>query len=103
MIRPPWAGNICATWPAFCAARRTKRRRIPENYFDRATEDRLSEIRAGSEADLARCQDIVAGALPRQTWRSNTVKLFANWLTLVAAAKARRAASRTVHTRRRAS
>jgi hypothetical protein len=31
------------------------------------------------------------------------VRLFANWLTLVAAAKARRAASRGVHTRRRAS
>jgi homoserine O-succinyltransferase len=76
---------------------------IPENYFDRATEDRLSEIGAGSEADLARCQGIVAGALPRQTWRANTVKLFGNWLTLVAAAKARRASSRTVHTRRRAS
>jgi homoserine O-succinyltransferase/O-acetyltransferase len=76
---------------------------IPENYFDRATEDRLSDIGAGSEADLARCQGIVAGALPRQTWRANTVRLFANWLTLVAAAKARRAASRTVHTRRRAS
>jgi homoserine O-succinyltransferase len=76
---------------------------IPENYFDRATEDRLSEIRTGSEADLARCQGIVAGALPRQTWRANTVRLFANWLTLVAAAKARRANSRAVQTRRRAS
>jgi homoserine O-succinyltransferase len=76
---------------------------IPENYFDRATEDRLSEIRAGSEADLARCQGIVAGALPRQTWRANTVRLFANWLTLVASAKTRRANSRAVHTRRRAS
>lgn len=76
---------------------------IPENYFDRATEDRLSEIRTGSEADLARCQGIVAGALPRQTWRANTVRLFANWLTLVASAKTRRATSRTVPTRRRAS
>ena len=76
---------------------------IPENYFDRATEDRLLEIRPGSEADLARCQGIVAGALPRQTWRANTIKLFGNWLTLVAAAKARRASSRAVHTRRRAS
>jgi hypothetical protein len=45
----------------------------------------------------------VAGALPRQTWRANTVRLFANWLTLVASAKARKATSRTVHTRRRAS
>jgi len=76
---------------------------IPENYFDRATEDRLSEIRPRNEADLARCQEIVTGALPRQAWRANTVKLFGNWLTLVAAAKARRATSRAVHTRRRAS
>ena len=36
-------------------------------------------------------------------WRSNTIKLVGNWLTLVAAAKARRASSRSVHTRRRAS
>ena len=76
---------------------------IPEHYFDRATENRLSEIRAGSEADLARYQGIVLGALPRQTWRANTVRLFGNWLILVAAAKARRATSSTVHTRRRAS
>ena len=76
---------------------------IPENYFDRATEDRLFEIRPRSEADLARCQEVVADALPRQAWRSNTVKLFGNWLTLVAASKARRVASRSVHTRRRAS
>jgi hypothetical protein len=41
--------------------------------------------------------------VPLKLWRGNTVKLFANWLTLVAAAKARKLASRTVHTRRRAS
>lgn len=76
---------------------------IPENYFDRATENRLSEIRPRTEADLARCQAIVTDALPRQTWRNNTIKLFGNWLTLVAAAKSRRTNSRSVHTRRRAS
>ena len=76
---------------------------IPENYFDRATEDRLSEIRPRTEDDLTRCQAIVTGALPRQTWRNNTIKLFGNWLTLVAAAKSRRTSSRSVHTRRRAS
>jgi homoserine O-succinyltransferase/O-acetyltransferase len=74
---------------------------LPENYFDRATEDRLAEI--AGETDLAHYQEIVVGALPRQVWRSNTVRLFGNWLTLVAAAKARREASRSVHTRRRAS
>ena len=76
---------------------------VPENYFDRATEDRLFELRPRSEADLARCQEIVTDALPRQAWRTNTVKLFGNWLTLLAASKARRASSRSVHTRRRAS
>ena len=76
---------------------------LPQQYFDRATEDRLAEIagESHSETNLARYQDIVLGALPRQVWRANTVRLFGNWLTLVAAAKARREASRGV--RRRAS
>jgi homoserine O-succinyltransferase len=76
---------------------------VPENYFDRATESRLAELRARDEPDLARYGEIVTGALPLQAWRANTVRLFANWLTLIAAAKARKLASRTVHTRRRAS
>ncbi|MFO1247460.1 MAG: homoserine O-succinyltransferase [Alphaproteobacteria bacterium] len=74
---------------------------LPENYFDRATEDQLKAM--SGETDIARFNDIITGALPRQMWRSNTIRLFGNWLTLVAAAKARRASSRTVHTRRRAS
>jgi hypothetical protein len=41
-------------------------------------------------------------ALPRQVWRPHAVKLFGNWLMLVAAAKARRMASRAVPMRRRA-
>jgi homoserine O-succinyltransferase/O-acetyltransferase len=76
---------------------------VPEHYFDRATEDRLAEIRGTGESDLSRYQDVVLRALPRQLWRSNTVRLFGNWLTLVAAAKARRAASKAVPTRRRVS
>ena len=76
---------------------------IPENYFDRATEDRLDAIRPAGEADLARYAGIVGAALPLSQWRGNTVRLFANWLTLVAATKARKLASRAVHTRRRAS
>ena len=76
---------------------------IPENYFDRATEARLLDVDGRHEADLARYADIVAGALPLKHWRSNTVRLFANWLTLVAATKARKLSSRMVHTRRRAS
>ncbi|HET7086656.1 MAG TPA: homoserine O-succinyltransferase [Rhizomicrobium sp.] len=74
---------------------------LPEHYFDRATELRLAELKDSRE--LPRYQEIVLGALPRQAWRSNTVRLIGNWLTLVAAAKARRMASKTVHTRRRAS
>jgi homoserine O-succinyltransferase len=74
---------------------------LPENYFDRATEGMLADI--AGDNDLTRYNEIIAGALPRQMWRSNTVRMFGNWLTLVAAAKARRASSRSVHTRRRAS
>ena len=70
---------------------------VPENYFDRATEDQLAEIGAQDQA-----REIVADALTLQSWRLHTVRLFGNWLTLVAAAKARRMASRMVHTRKRA-
>jgi homoserine O-succinyltransferase len=72
---------------------------VPENYFDRATENRLAE--AG--ADLARAGEIVSQALPLQSWRLHTGRLFTNWLTLVAAAKSRRATSLGVHTRKWAS
>lgn len=84
----------------FLCGESTERPSLPENYFDRATEDRLKDM--AGETDPARFNEIIAGALPRQMWRSNTIKLFGNWLTLVAATKARRAASRSVHTRRRA-
>lgn len=76
---------------------------IPAHYFDRATEARLDAIRPAGEADLAQYAQIVGGALPLSQWRGNTVRLFANWLTLVAASKSRKLASRAVHTRRRAS
>jgi homoserine O-succinyltransferase len=73
---------------------------LPENYFDRATEDRLGALTSNDIADHAA---IINTAMPLQAWRGGTVRLFANWLTLVAAAKARRLSSRAVHTRRRAS
>jgi homoserine O-succinyltransferase len=76
---------------------------VPENYFDRATEGLLAELKGQEESELARYSEVVDGALPVQAWRKNAVRLFANWLTLVAAAKARKIASRAVHTRRRAS
>jgi homoserine O-succinyltransferase/O-acetyltransferase len=75
---------------------------VPENYFDRATEDQLSEIGAPDQAALGRAPEIVAAALTLQTWKLHTSRLFGNWLTLVAAAKSRRMASRLVHTRKRA-
>lgn len=83
---------------AFQRGERTEPPAVPENYFDRATEDLLAEIGAQDGAVQA-----VAGALPLQSWKLHTVRLFSNWLTLVAAAKARRMASRVVHTRKRAS
>lgn len=73
---------------------------IPEHYFDRATENLLTEL--GAKVDFSQYQDVVLSALPRQLWRSSAVRLIGNWLQLVAAAKARRATSKTVHTRRRA-
>jgi homoserine O-succinyltransferase len=76
---------------------------IPHYYFDRATEDRLQGMPIQGRDDLSRFSEVVVGALPRQSWRANTIKLFSNWLTMVAATKMRRAASRSVHVRRRAS
>jgi len=84
----------------FLAGQANMRPTIPEHYFDRATEDRLAAL--DSNPDLARYREIVQGALPRQLWRPSTVRFIGNWLMLVAAAKARRAVSKTVHTRRRA-
>jgi homoserine O-succinyltransferase len=74
---------------------------LPENYFDRATEAQLAEAaRAG--APIEEHARIVAAALPLQQWQGSSVRLIANWLAFAAAAKARRAASRAIHTRRRA-
>jgi len=84
----------------FLAGERTERPTLFFHNVAPATENRLGEI--GEKADLDRYQDVVLGALPRQIWRSATVRLIGNWLLLVAAAKARRATSKTVHTRRRA-
>ncbi len=71
---------------------------LPENYFDRVTEDRL---RAAADS-LDRTSEIIGHALPLSSWRSSTVRLFANWLAGVAAARARRETSRAVPTRKRA-
>jgi homoserine O-succinyltransferase len=73
-------------------AERHDRPAMPENYFDAATVAALSELRLGirNPALLPRFTQIVSEAVPVQSWRADTVKLFGNWLTLVAAEKALR-------------
>jgi homoserine O-succinyltransferase len=66
---------------------------MPENYFDRATEEILHDL-AGHAVDAAilpRYRALLDKAIPLQDWRGSAVRLFANWLTLVAAEKTRRA------------
>ena len=84
----------------FLAGETKERPSIPQNYFDRATEDRLATVRGN--AGLSAHQAVLANALPRQVWHPHMVRLIGNWLTLVAAAKARQTATRAVRTRRRA-
>jgi homoserine O-succinyltransferase len=78
---------------------------MPENYFDRATEDTLHEL-AGHAVDpsiLPRYAEVVKSAIPLYTWHNATVRLFANWLTLVAVEKTRRVMTcRPAHGRLRA-
>lgn len=85
----------------FLAGETSERPAVPEHYFDRATEGRLAEIK--DDAGLTPYQQVVLNALPRQVWHPHTVRLVGNWLMLVAAAKARRTASKAVPVRRRAS
>ena len=69
-----------------------ERPHVPENYFDRATEIALAGLDAESSqpGDLARYSTLVSGALPLQSWRGHTLKLFGNWLGVIAAEKLRR-------------
>ena len=78
----------------FLRGETAERPAIPEQYFDRATENALASLDAGSQEphDLARYTGVVSGALPLQSWRGHTVKLFGNWLSLIAAEKMRRMA-----------
>jgi homoserine O-succinyltransferase len=85
---------------SFLKGETEERPAVPAHYFDRATENRLADI--ADESDLSLYQAVVLGALPRQIWRANTVRLIGNWLMLVAAAKSRRVATKAVPMRRRA-
>jgi homoserine O-succinyltransferase/O-acetyltransferase len=67
---------------------------LPENYFDRATENLLKGLDAENMDDPQRYSDVVSGALPIHAWRSPNVKLFEVWLALIAAEKIRRSAQR---------
>lgn len=68
---------------------------IPENYFDRVTENALQAL-AGRDAAIGEYADVVMGAVPLQSWRNYTLRLFANWIATTAAEKPRGRASRTV-------
>ncbi len=68
---------------------------IPENYFDRVTENALQAL-AGRPAQIADFSEVVMGAVPLQSWRSTTLRLFANWIASIAAEKPRRRTVRTV-------
>jgi homoserine O-succinyltransferase len=76
---------------------------IPENYFDRMTEDRLADLgaRATDEGDLPRYNAVVLGAVPLLSWRSHTLKLFGNWLAGIAAEKMHRVARKPLPGRAR--
>lgn len=66
---------------------------IPENYFDRVTENALQNL-ASREAQISDYNEVVTGAVPLQSWRGPTLKLFANWISGISAEKPRRRAPR---------
>lgn len=74
---------------------------VPENYFDRVTENALLAL-AGHPAQIADYMEVVTGAVPLQSWRGTTLRLFANWIASIAAEKPRRRIARTAATHRSA-
>lgn len=64
---------------------------VPDNLFDRLTEDRLRQLGGEGATDLAAYRRLVTEAVPFVSWRGQTVKIFANWLVEILAEKARRA------------
>lgn len=74
---------------------------VPENYFDRVTEDRLAELAAATPDNLSLYTELVTGAVPLSSWRGATVRLFGNWLAGIGAEKIRRAANRPAAARPR--
>jgi homoserine O-succinyltransferase len=80
-----------------------ERPNLPEGYFDRATEDALYDLAAHAvdASFLPRYETLIGGAAPLHSWRGSAVRLFGNWLTLVAAEKVRRALREGSSARRR--
>jgi homoserine O-succinyltransferase len=79
----------------FLRGESAERPAVPENYFDRATEMALAALETGSEEGAgdnawAGYNEIISGALPLQSWHGHTIKLFGNWLAMIAAEKVRR-------------
>ncbi len=77
----------------------SERPQIPENYFDRVTENALLAL-TGRPAQIADYVEVVTGAVPLQSWRGTTLRLFANWIASIAAEKPRRRIARTAATHR---
>ena len=77
---------------------------VPENYFDRATENALADLdaRARGPEDLAGYNAVVMGAMPLHFWHGHTLKLFGNWLASIAAEKLRRRAQAPIRKKLRA-
>jgi hypothetical protein len=75
----------------FLRGKSAERPAVPENYFDRATELALAALETGAEDSAwADYNEIISGALPLQSWHGHTIKLFGNWLAMIAAEKVRR-------------
>ena len=88
----------------FLRGESAERPAVPENYFDRATENRLAELRRRrSNPTWPAISDIVTGALPLQSLAQPYRQAVRQLADLGRRHKARRMASRSVHTRRRAS
>lgn len=78
-----------------------ERPQIPENYFDRVTENALLAL-AARPVQIADFMDVVTGAVPLQSWRGTTLRLFANWIASIAAEKPRRRIARAAAAHRTA-
>lgn len=72
---------------------------IPENYFDRVTENALQAL-DGRDSGIDDYNEVVMAAVPLQSWRVNALRLYANWITGIAAEKTRQRSPRPVPLRR---